>query len=63
MRETELTDESESECKGEEKERGESVDLGETVVCRSDDDPQRLTWTRIKDIFADARQSPREATF
>ena len=62
VRETELTDESEDECEGEEKERGDTVDLGETVVCGSDDDPQRLTWTRIKDIFVDARQSPREAT-
>jgi hypothetical protein len=41
VRETELTDESEGECEGEEKERGDTIDMGETVVCGADDDPQR----------------------
>jgi hypothetical protein len=63
VRETELTDESEGECEGEEKERGDTIDMGETVVCGADDDPQRLTWTRIKNIYEDAREGPREATF
>jgi len=63
VRETELTDESDGECEGEEKERGDTVEMGETVVCGADDDPQRLTWTRIKDIYEDAREGPHEATF
>jgi hypothetical protein len=63
VRETELTDESDGECEGEEKERGDTVDMGETVVCGADNDPQRLTWTRIKDIYEDAREGPHEATF
>ncbi len=43
VRETDVTDESEGECEGEEEERGVTVDIGKTVVCGADNDPQRLT--------------------
>jgi hypothetical protein len=42
---------------------GDGVEIGETIVCGDDDDPKRLTWTRIKDIETDQRTADHEQTF
>jgi hypothetical protein len=42
---------------------GDGVQIGETVVCGDDDDPKRLTWTRIKDIETDQRTAAHRQTF
>ena len=49
------TDSETGVCEGEEQERGDVVGFGETVVCGSDDDPLRKTWTRIGDLTVDER--------
>ncbi len=42
---------------------GDAVQIGETVVCGDDEDPKRLTWTRINDIVTYQRTAGREQTF
>jgi hypothetical protein len=45
---------------GKEDVRGDAIELGETVACEDDNDPKRLTWTRIKDIATDQRTDTNE---
>jgi hypothetical protein len=47
---------------GKEDERGDEVEIGETVSCGANNDPKRLTWTRIKDIATDQRTDKNEDT-
>jgi hypothetical protein len=56
------TDSENGVCEGEEDERGHIVDFGETVVCGSDDDPLRKTWTRIGDLTVNARTEAHDET-
>ena len=62
VRDGDVTDEDEGVASGEEVERGNAVEIGEVVECGEDDDPKKLHWTRIQDIFTDQRTAPHEQT-
>ena len=58
-----VTEDDEGEVEeGKEDERGDETMVGETVSCGGEDDPKRLTWTRIKDIATDQRTDKNEDT-
>jgi hypothetical protein len=60
--EEDKTDSEDDVAEGEEYEREDVVDLGETVVCGADNDPLRKTWTRIGDLTVDERTEPHNDT-
>jgi hypothetical protein len=71
-KEQEKEEDDTDEDTGEAKEGGEDceedpdgnvVKMGETVVCGDDEDPKRLTWTRVQDILEDQRTANKEDIF
>ncbi len=53
--EEDKTDSENDVAEGKENERGDVVEMGETVVCGDDNDPLRKTWTRIGYLTVDER--------